>query len=774
MAGFNGISKGSPDPVIFFEGRTPLKYEQTPLQYSVFWFIILYLNWLNKKINMTGQSDFRLTSLFWMMALLLGCRLWGLDPDKRADQYLVDSWTTADGLPSNSILSIAQTPDGYLWIATSRGLVRFDGLKFSTAPLAQKEQTGSRKPATPITLFTDQKGTLWIGSIKGLTSYRYQTGRIETFTSADGLGGDYIRRIREDIRGNLWVSFFTGYVSRFSDGQFTTFDDSHGLLGKKINAILEDRRGRLLFGTRENGVFQFKNGKFFKYPLPNLDHLFIITMHEDRAGVLWIGTHKGLLRVAGKKAETYTAEDGLSHHYITDIREDSQRRLWIGTMKGLNRANENQETFIGFETLLKDFLISCLYEDREKNLWVGTYNSGLKRLKDGKFTAYAPVEACGDEIFISLFEDRQGDIWLGTMSGKLFHCRGLQVIETIAPPQLAGTGITAIAGDSDGNLWLGTIGKGVLKKEKGAFVPLTTSEGLADNMVTSIYKDSRGDLWFSTFGGLSLYRHADGTIESFHSRQGLPGKKVHNVYEDKDHNIWVATNKGVMVLNKGNIDEPDVDVYLDGVSVSCIYEDPANRDSGEPIFWIATYGSGLNRLNRKHGKVTAYTVKQGMPTNFICQFFEDYQGNFWLMSANGILRVSKIELNRWAGGESSEINCTAFGIADGMKSTEANNQFSRHSALKTRSGELWFVTKNGISIVNPGKIRLHKSPPPVVIEEFLVDRRDVRFRFTARAVVGGRAGGGGGGGGRGGRGGAGRVQIPTGPPRQRMELPGPR
>lgn len=710
-------------------------------------FGLLFCVGIDKKTDMAGQLHYRLKPFLWMIALLLGCRLWGLNPETSTDQYLIDSWTTTEGLPSNTILSIAQTPDGYLWIATSKGLVRFDGLRFSTSPLAHQEKPGEQKPVTPITLFTDQKGILWIGSIKGLTSYRYQTGQIETFTSSDGLGGDHIRRIQEDSRGNLWVSLFVGNISRISEGQITTFNASNGLFNNKINAIIEDRSGRLLFGSRENGVFQFRDGRFFKFPIPGLDHLYIITMFEDRTGVLWIGTHKGIFKTVGKKIEAYTIRDGLSHNYITGILEDSERRLWIGTMKGLSRVEDNGETSIGFESILKDFLISCLFEDREKNLWVGTYNSGLKRLKDGKLGSYAPVEAYRDEIFISLFEDRLGDIWLGTMSGKLFHCRGLRVIETIAPTELAGTGITAIAEDPDGNLWLGTIGKGVLKKEKGGFIQFTTSKGLADNMVTSIFKDSRGDLWLSTFGGLNLYHHTDGLIVPFHSQQGLLGKKVHNVYEDRDHNFWIATNKGVVVMKNGSTGAK-ADIYLDGVPISCIYEDPSNRNNGEPVTWIATYGAGLNRLNRKNGKITAFTKDEGMPTDFISQFFEDHQGNFWLMSANGILRVSKIELERWARGESNEFFCTAFGIADGMKSTEADNQFSRHSALNTSSGELWFVTKNGISIVNPEKIRFNKQPPPVVIEEFLVDRqpvslhldpesytfkgdRDILFRFTA-------------------------------------------
>jgi ligand-binding sensor domain-containing protein/AraC-like DNA-binding protein len=664
------------------------------------------------------------------LVLSLWCRIWGLDPDRRVDQYPMDQWEISTGIPSNTVISIAQTPDGYLWIGTSRGLVHFDGLEFVPPP---PDRDGVCVPREIRTLLLDRQGRLWIGSPEGLTLYHSPIGRFKTFTHTDGITGDGIRCLKEDMRGNLWISFTSSYVNRFSDGEFTAFNASHGLLGKKINAIVENRQGHLLFGSRENGVFIYRDGKFSPYPIAGLASRLIITMYEDQDGDLWVGTNDGLFRLTGKTGETgseierYSVSHGLTHNYITTIHQDSEKNLWVGTHKGLNRLKKREAGPLVFESLLRPFCISCLFEDREKSLWIGTDDAGMKRLRDGKFTAYAPLEEYPEVIPLSLFEDRQGDTWIGTFDGKLFHCRQSRIIESIRIPELVGTSIAAIAEDAQGNLWLGTLGKGVMQRKGRRIVPFTTQQGLADNMVTSIYRDSRDNLWFSTFDGVSVRRHPGGIIQSFNSRHELPGKVVHNVYEDKRHNIWIATDRGIMVLKDGQTARKDRTFYLTGVSVTCIYEDPSDPGAEGQVYWIATDGAGLTRLSLKNGSpnITSCTMAQGMTTNAVYQFLEDQQGNFWLMSDSGILRVGKGELNRFAGGGRDRVNCTSFGVSDGLKSLEFDNVSSRNSALKTRNGEFWFITKKGISIVNPAKVRIDKSPPPVVIEQVLFDRQSV-------------------------------------------------
>jgi ligand-binding sensor domain-containing protein/AraC-like DNA-binding protein len=687
--------------------------------------------------------------VYAIIVQLFCCHIWGLDPHKTVDQYLVDKWEMFEGIPSNTVLSITQTPYGYLWIGTSKGLVRFDGMTFVPIRFGKNEEINSQEIRH---LVIDREGFLWIGGSGCLTSYRFQTGQFKTFTKNDGITRDGIRRIKNDMRGNTWISFNTSYVNRFSfsNGKFIPYNATHGLEGKKINAIVEDRNGYLLFGSRENGVFIYKEGKFFKYPLPGLDNVLIITMHIDRDGNLWIGTNNGLFRVTGgnrvtgKNIRKYTSRDGLSNDWITSITEDSGRNLWIGTAQGLNRMKKKQDGTVGFERLLIPFPINCFFEDKEKSLWIGTDNSGIRRLKDGKFKSYEPFAPHPEEIPLSLFEDRRGDTWVGTFDGKLFRCRGNEFIESLVLPGLSGTGILSIGEDTEGNLWLGTNGKGVFQKAvkthtPGAFLQLTAREGLADDTVTSILRDSRGNLWFSTLDGISRYNNS--TLESFNSCDGLLGKMVHNIYEDKNQNIWIAAEKGITVFKDGKIEKENTEYYLPGVSVTCIYEDVSALNDGSIggkgnlVYWIATEGTGLKRLTLKDGIVTSYTTAHGMTSNFIYQFLEDLQGNFWLMSNSGILRVNKNELNRFAYSGVDKINCISFGISDGMKSLEFDNKFSRNSALKARNGEFHFITKKGISIVNPEKIRLNKTPPPVVIETVYFNRHPLHPPVDAEPVT---------------------------------------
>lgn len=670
----------------------------------------------------------------WIVIILFSLsllHLWGLDPNKNVDKYLLDQWETADGLPFNTISSIVQTPDGYLWLASSNGLFRFDGIKFSNIPFVRKEEISPLETAEPVTLLVNRENDLWIGSNIGLT--RCRNRQFKTFTYRDGLSENRIRRITEDMQGNLWISFMYGYVDRLSNGKFTPYNASHGLEGKKISAIVEDRGGNLLFATREKGVFVFRGGQFSRYPIPGLDNSQIIPMYLDHKEELWIGTKTGLLRVGEKGTIKYRSSHGLSHDYITVIKEDSERNLWVGTLKGLNRLKRKDNGAISFESLLYPVPIFSLYEDREKSLWIGTENSGLKRLKDSKFTSFAVPKALQEEIIISIFRDREGDTWLGSLGGKLFLFRENRLIETIEPPGLPGTGISAIARDSEGNLWLGTIGKGVFQKKNNTFVQFTTREGLADNLVTSIYRDTRGNLWFTTFAGVNIIRSPGGDIETFTAQQGLAGKMVRNIYEDKSKNIRIAADQGVTFLEKGKTTRQNIKYYLKGIPAVSIYEDPSPAKGEGQVFWISTDSAGLKCLRFKNGKFYSYTVEQGMVTNFIYQLFEDQQGQFWLTSNKGILRVNKKQLNLLAKGEIDRINCISFGKAEGMQSTEFHNELSRHSALQTRDGELWFVTKKGVSILNPKKIRVNKIPPPVVIEEIFFDGHPISMRQDAAA-----------------------------------------
>ncbi len=765
---------------------------------------------MKKQKNAGFIHWYKVLILLIISSSLLSSLLWSLDPASSLNRYLVDKWQMADGFPSDEITSIAQAGDGYLWFATSKGLVRFDGQKFAIVSFAEQKQIAPRKTATPLALYTDSAGKLWIGSTAGLTTYNYHSRSFHMFqpsgAAASPLPTDRIRCITGDMNSNLWITFFSSFAGRITGNTFTHYNEKQGLEDRKIDAVIEDHQGNLLFGTKGKGVFIYRDEKFLPYPIVGLDASQNITcMLEDSRGILWIGTRNGLYRVVDKTAKRYTKKDGLASDFISVLQEDSRGNLWVATIGGgLHRlkrtgdtsnkspntmgrqepgdhvpgkqsqvVNDKTNEIITFEKHGAPLSILCLLEDREKSLWIGTLNSGLRRLKDAKFSTYGPGKNLPGDTLLSLYQDAKGDTWIGTLKGKLIHCRGNKQVETLQLPYYPGTGISAILEDKAGRLWLGTNGKGILIKQKnGTISPHKSPASLSDNQVNSLFMDSRGHIWISTVNGLSISIKGTSGFLTSTSRYRITGKTIHNVYEDSLHNIWIAANKGITFLKSNPVvvqlalmgsrphEERETDLangdsgpqasrkkwaaeksenlrhFLEGISVTCLHEDRKHDGKPGTLYWAATDGAGLIRIAFREveegppvASTFTFTTGQGLAANVIYQFFEDEQGYFWIMSNNGILRINKNELNRCARGEIKKVHCTTYDTQEGMVSSEFNNEFSRHSAIQTDRGEYWFITKKGISIVQPGKINIDKTPPPVVIESVLIDRQPVPVKY---------------------------------------------
>lgn len=645
--------------------------------------------------------------------------LWCLEPDKTISQYILDTWTTENGLPSDSVITITQTKNGYLWIGTTKGLVRYDGIDFKKILFTGDEAIDSQDI---FALFADRNGIIWAGTAVGLIRYDYNRHQVKFFKAEDGISPGGVRCITRDSKNNVWIGFEVEYANRLAGGTFFRFNDSHGLSGKKVNSIYENHQGQLLFLTRSHGIFRYENNTFKPYEIPGLIPSSLINMREDRHSRLWIQGLNGLFqtkimnRNAAQGKYIFTCEEP----QLTSFTIDSHDNIWIGMQSGLKRMIMNSDGSIRTDSFLEDQRIYCLFEDREKNLWIGLDNGGLWRLRDGAFSPYVPFEALTKETPVSLYRDRNGDTWIGALSGRLFRCRADQILETIDVPAPPGASITAITADSEGNLWLGTTNSGVLKREGKMFTRYTIKEGLKDNSVTSIYRDHSGRLWFSTYGGVSVRDSQNSPIRPLHL--DLPGKVVNNVIQDRSGAIWIATKQGIAQLNQK---EKVIKKYLVGIPVCCIYETSSSKADNR-LLWITTVGHGLKRLSLPDGNIVTFSTTSGMTTNYMYQMLADSHGNFWLTSKSGVLRVSKNELNAAAENSVDEINCVDFGLHDGLKSLEFDNPFSVHSVLDN-NGEFWFITGKGISIVSPGRTELNQIPPPVVIEEIRVNLQPYQF-----------------------------------------------
>ncbi len=636
-------------------------------------------------------------------------------------QYRFDVVNTSNGLPQNTVRAIQQTRDGYLWLTTFDGLVRYNGARFEVFNKANSKGINGNRF---MSLYEDVDGTLWMGTEDGGLTH-YANGRFRTYTTADGLPGN-VEGLRRTPDGELLVvtprglgrlqgerfesasaddyrfaphlviqgpSGVTWYrtgetLQRIRDGRITSYAAKG--VGRAFEPVYEDRQGRvwMSFGSFNfpGQLWMLKDEVMTRFSAPDgLPAAYVATMYEDREGTMWFGTTAGLIRFKEGSFTTYTTKDGLSSNWIVSIKQDREGTLWIGTEdNGVMRMTRKVITTISEKDGLRGKVFYPIIEDRSGSIWVG--NRGLNRIKNGKFTYY-PLNITPEYIrthrsdagISSLYEDREVRLWIGHDTG-LFR----------------------------------------FQDEEFTYDQQMTTR----QWPYAIFQDSKGAFWFGFAGWLT--RYYNGEVKHFSGEQGLRGF-VQPIYEDRRGRLWIGTYGGLAQYVGDRL------VFLtekDGLSsnrVRAIYED------SDGVLWVGTYDGGLNRY--KDGRFTSYTTKEGMFSNGVFAILEDQRANFWMSSNQGIYRVSKQQLNDFADGKIKKIHSVSYGMADGMLNTECNG--GRHpSAIKTRDGRLWFPTFEGIAVVDPEAVTFNDVPPPVVIERVMLDQEELDVRLPIEVKPG--------------------------------------
>jgi ligand-binding sensor domain-containing protein/signal transduction histidine kinase len=636
----------------------------------------------------------------------------GLDPRKALTQFKLDVWTTAEDLPQNSVTALVQTRDGYLWLGTYGGLGRFDGVRFTVFDTGNTPQLRTNGIQA---LLEDHQGALWIGTNGGGLS-RFHDGRFTTFTSADGLPNDIVRALYEDREGSLWIGTNDG-LCRLRDGRFTTYAVKDGLASGFVRAIGEDASGVLWIGTNGGGLDR-REGERFR-PLTTQDGLpsnFIFALLRGRDGAFWIGTNGGgLCRLKDGRLETFTTREGLPSNIIWSLHEDAQGSLWVGTYGGgIARFRDGKFTaFTSRDGLSNDF-VRAVWSDREGSLWIGTYSGGLCRLRDGKFTTYTTREGLAHDFARTILEDRSGSLWIGTTGGGLcrlregaFRCFSAK--DGLAPD------VRALYEDAAGVLWVGTAQSGLFRATDKGFTRYTTADGLAHQSVSAISGDGSGGLWIGTNGG-GLSRFAGGRWTTWTTAEGLAGNFIFATHVDRKGTLWVGTDgAGLSRFEGGRFNPVTRKNGLASDIVFCFYEDAGGT------LWIGTSG-GLSRF--LDGKLTTFTTREGLLDDVVFQILEDGEGRLWLSGNRGISRVGRSDLDAVAAGSRRAVAAVGFGTADGMKSNECSG-VAQPAGWKGRDGRLWFPTTKGVVVVDPARIPRNTLPPPVRVEQVVVDGEPV-------------------------------------------------
>ncbi|HEX3557342.1 MAG TPA: two-component regulator propeller domain-containing protein [Thermoanaerobaculia bacterium] len=616
--------------------------------------------------------------------------------------YRLDSWQTEQGLPQNTVASIVQTPEGYLWLATQEALVRFDGIRFK---IFSPGNTPGLASNSIVRLLAAPDGSLWIGTDGGGLGH-LREGKITTLTRRDGLPHDRVQALLADGEGGLWIGTAGGLAHLRRDGNLATVP-VNGQRDVSVSALGRDREGSLWIGTSDTGAFRMMNVMNGRTePLTTRQGLSddrVAALYTDAGGSLWIATYRGLNRLRDGRLTVYTTRDGLASDEVSALREDRDGNLWIGTRRGLSRLRGGRLVAAGTPPI-DDVL--ALLEDREGNLWIGTGSSGLQRLKDVAFGPLSPDSAVQGRVVWSVFEDRGGGLWIGTIEG-LYHVTGGTTTVFTRRDGLPDDVVRSVLRDRDGDLWAGT-NAGLARLRNGRFEGIGREQGLPRGLVLALYEDRRGRLWVGTGRGLYLRDH--GRFTGFTTADGLPHDRIFSLYEDRGGTFWAGTRMGLARL-RGQRFETFHEGALGHSAVFAFHEDQ------EGDLWIGT-NAGLHRLS--HGIVTVFTAAEGLFDDTAYQILEDSRGYLWMSCNRGIHRVRKSDLLAFAAGRLRTLPSFSYGVTDGMPSAEGCGA-SQPAACRIRDGRFLFPNLRGVVATRPEQVPVNLLPPPVVIEELLVD-----------------------------------------------------
>jgi len=689
-----------------------------------------------KKVDISG-GIFLTFLLFFLLAVSSICQA---NPRTNSYQYnILDEWKKDEGLPQNSVTAITQTADGYLWFGTTDGLARFDGIHFSIFNSSNNPQFKTNRISC---LFPDRDGSLWIGT-EGGGLLHYQDQKFTLYTTEDGLASNYVTEIIQDSKSSIWIGTPDKSLCSFQNNNFIKYGSESGLKNENIQSLLDDDTGTLWVGTY-GGLYKLRNDEFERIDLgENPIGSIISKIYQDREGLIWIGSNNGLAVIENSQVKTIARkEDGLLSQWITAITSNRRGNVWVGTTNGLQIITKDRKGNLGIEKVLDKIPVTGILEDHEHSMWITILGDGVKRFRAGKFLGYTFREGLSNSLPLSLFEDSERKLWVGLNNGEInildpekdrFHAFSKQQINS-------SDGIRAICQDRTGNIWIGSYGGGMYKYDHaGRIRKFTETDGLISNLARTLYVDSRGTLWIGTRFGLSVL--AGGRFVNYTTEQGLPSNIILCIREDNKGKIWVGTGEGIACFFDKRFESFPLEGNLASLPVLSIFPDEAG------VLWVGTEGGGLVKIEGKTS--TSINISNGLPSNIICNILEDEHQSLWLATDKGILQVSKEELKLVCERRKAELNYRYYDTSDGLPSNECG-KWSQYSILKRKDGSLWFVTINGLCMIDPENIMLNKTPPPVRIEEIFVDggkipppirdkplspKNTISFKFTALTFI---------------------------------------
>ena len=665
--------------------------------------------------------------------------------------YLIDLWTSDNGLPDSSVTAIAQTPDGYLWIGTYNGLARFDGVQFANFdPLNTPELKHARIDG----LFVDAQGTLWInthdGSMtawrNGIFTHEWQGGQVAAvflrsnqifFALLHGqlvcrtgnldehaewqsirlAGTTFGNLFRQDGAGALWYATRDGALERIIGTNSESLSSKNYLKGERVNCLTTDGSGRIWVGT-EKRILLWQSDHFEDQTPTNGEPVVntgVISCTASNG--CWIVADGKVRKCVARRwvAEADSWQDlSQANPAFLGAYEDRDGGVWFRHFgRGLFHAKPDGSTQrISSSDGLPDNRVSCWFQDHEGNVWVGVDRGGLVRLREKRFHLIGTAEGLPIPAVSTVCEDGDGNVWIGTFGGGLNRWRdGALARFDLSEGAYKGNFFSACP-DTQGRVWLSAGREDLFVFEKEKFSqPSQLVHGIKVVLV-----DHHGQVWIGRQNGLTCL--TNGMVNNFGPRNGFERKDVHALAEDGKGNIWIGTGDGVLYEFSGGKFTPyRMNDSLENQAIWSLLPD------ADGTLWVGTFRGGLLRF--KDGKFTRYTMQSGLPSDIICQILDDGLGKLWIGSHKGIFYVTKDSLKDFDEGKIQSLPCIAFGLYDGLPTLECSGNY-QPSCWHGHDGRLWFATVKGLVSVRPDEVPVNRLPPPVVIEEIFVDGKSFK------------------------------------------------
>ena len=644
-----------------------------------------------------------------------------LNPDLDISQYAHNTWTSREGFSLGNIYAMAQTPDGYLWFGTEFGLFRFDGVR----TIQWEPPAGQHLSEKNInSLLVTRDGALWIGTFAGLVTW---SGGKLTPRLEQELAKQFVASLFEDSEGTVWAGTLatpSGRLCAIRSGGAQCYGEDGGF-GRAVWALYEEASGTL-WAAAESGLWRMKPGPPRRYPTSTE----LIGLSKTDDGRLLIAKHgAGLLQLAGDKIESLPVRGAIhSNQLVPDRDLDSNRVL----------------------------------RDRDGGLWIGTVERGLIHEHHSRTDVFTRADGLSGDVILSLFEDREGNVWVAT-TGGLDRFRELPVGTVSVKQGLSSDAAQSVLAAADGSIWVGAH-EGLTRWKNGQATIFRKTSGLPDDAPESLFQDDRGRIWVSTRHGLAYFK--DGRFVAVNAVRG----EVHFITGDKAGNLWLSEHQSLLHLRDGLLVEQipwsklgrrqsaefvlsggepggvwlgfwvegGVSYFKDGqLRVSYTAADGLGK-GGVPdlqldrdgALWAATQDGGLNRI--KDGRIATLTTRNGLPCDRIHWTIEDDDRSFWLYTSCGLVRITRRQLDAWIANPKRRVEATVWDAADGvrLRSTAASAYGPR--VTKSADGNLWFVTGEGVQVIDPRRLPVNKIPPPVHIEQVTADGKPYQLKQGMR------------------------------------------